>query len=370
MTETKTYDCAIIGGGMAGLCLSIQLARLGWSVVVFEKSTYPFHKVCGEYVSNECVGFLLRLGLRLDEWDLPQISKLAISSEEGYKFSAGLGLGGFGISRYKLDSELLSLALQAGVTVKDNTKVQSVKGNNIVTANGEYTSSITVGAFGKNTPFFAKEQKQKEATDNYVGVKYHIRSNLPGDTIALHNFKRGYCGVSRIEGDRYCLCYLSHTSNLLKHRNNIAEMETQVVTRNPHLKEIFHNSEFIFDRPLTISNIRFTAKNTSDSNLIYLGDAAGCISPLTGNGMSMSAYASFVLGGLLNRFLAGELTRSELEKSYKQSWHNAFSARIRRGQQLQYLFGKPYLSHLALRVLQPLGKVKNKLIASTHGVPF
>src|SRR5688500_4855292 len=89
--EKKTYDCAVIGGGLAGLCLSIQLARLGRSVVLFEKNKYPFHKVCGEYVSNEIAGFLLRLGLNLDQWELPQISRLGISSEEGFMLNAGLG---------------------------------------------------------------------------------------------------------------------------------------------------------------------------------------------------------------------------------------------------------------------------------------
>ena len=68
MSEEKNrYDCAIVGGGLAGLCLSIQLARLGHRVVVFEKNSYPFHKVCGEFVSNESAGFLLRLGLKLDD---------------------------------------------------------------------------------------------------------------------------------------------------------------------------------------------------------------------------------------------------------------------------------------------------------------
>src|SRR4051812_49618580 len=101
MAEEKKYDCAIIGGGLAGLCLAIQLATKGHSVVLFEKNKYPFHKVCGEYVSNESHGFLMRLGLPLQDWDLPQISSIGISSEKGFMINARLSLGGFGISRYK-----------------------------------------------------------------------------------------------------------------------------------------------------------------------------------------------------------------------------------------------------------------------------
>jgi flavin-dependent dehydrogenase len=147
-------------------------------------------------------------------------------------------------------------------------------------------------------------------------------------------------------------------------------MEQKVLSRNPHLKRIFAGAEVLFEKPLTISNIRFSAKKTSDDNLIYLGDAAGCISPLTGNGMSMSGYASVLLAALVERHLAGGLSRDELTEAYRTSWDSAFSARIRRGRHLQALFGKPYLSDIALRMLNPLGKVKNRIIASTHGVPF
>ena len=43
----NVYDCAIIGGGLAGLCLAIQLAKNGHKIILFEKNQYPFHKVCG-----------------------------------------------------------------------------------------------------------------------------------------------------------------------------------------------------------------------------------------------------------------------------------------------------------------------------------
>ncbi len=51
--DNKIYPCAIIGGGLGGLCLAIQLARQGVEVILFEKNSYPQHKVCGEYISME-----------------------------------------------------------------------------------------------------------------------------------------------------------------------------------------------------------------------------------------------------------------------------------------------------------------------------
>ena len=47
----EVFDAVIVGGGLAGLSLAIQLAEANRSVVVIEKKRYPFHRVCGEYVS-------------------------------------------------------------------------------------------------------------------------------------------------------------------------------------------------------------------------------------------------------------------------------------------------------------------------------
>ncbi len=65
------YDVAIVGGGLAGLSLSILLSKKGYQVILFEKEKYPFHKVCGEYISMESWNFIESLGLNLlSELDL------------------------------------------------------------------------------------------------------------------------------------------------------------------------------------------------------------------------------------------------------------------------------------------------------------
>lgn len=361
------YDCAIVGGGLAGLCLSIQLARAGHSVVVFEKNKYPFHKVCGEYVSNECYGFLLRLGLKLDEWDLPQISRLAVTSEKGFMLTARLDLGGFGISRRKLDHELCTLAIKNGVHVMDDTKVTDVSGGSITTNRGTFAATVCVGAFGRANPVFAKEAA---SPSGYIGVKYHVRTSLPADRISLHNFTGGYCGVSRVENDLWCLCYMVHSSQLKAHGSSISDTEKKVLSKNPHLAKLFSESEFVSAEPVTVGNIRFAARRTSDEHMIYLGDAAGCISPLTGNGMSMSAYASFLLSGLVSQHLRGQISRGELVRSYESCWNARFLGRIQMGRQIQVLFGSRHVTDLALRMLNPFEGMKRALIRSTHGIPF
>jgi menaquinone-9 beta-reductase len=73
------FDIGIVGGGLAGLALSIQLAREGHAVILFEKEEYPFHRVCGEYISKESWEFLAGLGLDLPGLGITSISKLQLS---------------------------------------------------------------------------------------------------------------------------------------------------------------------------------------------------------------------------------------------------------------------------------------------------
>jgi len=83
LNSSNSYDVAIAGGGLAGLALSIQLAKAGYSVVLFEKDRYPFHKVCGEYISLESWNFLEELGLPLSDWGLPVIRRVLVSAPDG-----------------------------------------------------------------------------------------------------------------------------------------------------------------------------------------------------------------------------------------------------------------------------------------------
>jgi len=106
----KPHDVSIIGGGLAGLSLAIQLADANHSVVLFERKKYPFHRVCGEYISMESWNFLERIGVPLSQMNLPKITQLQVSSLSGKVIEHSLKPGGFGISRYTLDSMMASIA--------------------------------------------------------------------------------------------------------------------------------------------------------------------------------------------------------------------------------------------------------------------
>ncbi|WP_421799636.1 NAD(P)/FAD-dependent oxidoreductase [Haliscomenobacter sp.] len=374
--DNKIYSCAIIGGGLGGLCLAIQLARQGMEVVLFEKNTYPQHKVCGEYISMESWDFLQDLGMPLNDLGLPRLTQLGISAEGGFMLNSPLSLGGFGISRFTLDHQLCQIARKWGVTVLENCKVLDAQHADapvaeITTTMGKYQANLLCGSFGKYAPSFAKSpDKIANHLPNYIAVKYHIETDLTPDRIELHNFQDGYCGVSKVDGNRYCLCYLSKSSNLQRNGNDLKSMEEAVLYKNPFLKKYFTQSSFLFDKPLVISNVYFHPKDTYLNGMLMLGDAAGAITPLCGNGMSMAMRASKILADLMPSYVEGKINKTELVKQYTSAWKANFSTRIWAGQHLQHLFGKKVSTQLALKTLYYAPALTRKLIGLTHGMPF
>ncbi|HVM87750.1 MAG TPA: NAD(P)/FAD-dependent oxidoreductase [Puia sp.] len=379
MSEKKLYDVAIVGGGLAGLALSIQLAKAHYSVVVFEKEKYPFHKVCGEYISFENWNFLEELGLPLSDWNLPIIKQLMVSAPNGDFIESELPLGGFGISRYKLDAALANIARNCGVELFEQNKVADIAFEsqtfNLQTSLFNCRARIVCGCFGKRSNLDIKWKrtftfKKNNKLNNFIGVKYHIKTDFPDTLIALHNFKNGYCGISQIEEGKYCLCYLTRGTNLQMSNNSVKEMEKNILRKNPFLEKIFSSSDFLFKEPVTISQVSFEKKSKTENHILLLGDAAGVITPLCGNGMSMALHASKIAFKQISLFLKNHITRHEMEQDYTDEWNRHFARRVAAGRFIQLFFGDNYLSAFLLRSLKPFPKFISYLIRQTHGTPY
>lgn len=371
-------DVIVIGGGLAGLFNAILLNRAGLKVTVIEKKTYPMHRVCGEYISNEVIPFLSSLDIDLNELNVARINRLEVTAASGTKLSQKLDLGGFGLSRFTFDNFLYQKALAEGVDFLVGTRVEDIRFTGdqfeVVTPGETLTASLAIGSFGKRSnldqklkrPFFYKRSP-------YLAVKFHLQMDFPTDLIQLNNYKDGYCGVSKTDGDRYCMCYMAHRDDLRKY-GTLQALEENVIRKNPYLDEIFRNAKFLLDKPEVINEISFEKKAPVDNHILMSGDTAGMIAPLCGNGMTMAIHSAKILSEkIIAHYKQGSFSpekRTNLELDYTQSWNKQFAQRLWIGRQLQRLFGNDNMTDLTLNTLSHLPSVAQFLISKTHGQPF
>jgi len=372
MKLTTNFDVIIAGGGLAGLCNAIHLSKFGKRVLLIEKNSYPKHKVCGEYISNEVLPYLEFLEINPFDFGAVKINRFQLSTTNNKLISAKLPLGGFGISRYTLDFELSKKALQNGVQILQDEVLQiDFKEDIFKTETKEnkfFTSKFVIGSFGKRSLLDVKmERAFIKKKSPYLGVKVHVKGNFSEDLVALHNFKGGYCGVSKVENNAINLCYITSFSSFKKHKN-IETFQEEVVYKNDFLKHIFSESKPIFEKPISISQISFETKKPVENHVIMCGDAAGMIHPLCGNGMSMAIQSAQIASkGILNYYDGKITTRSGLEKQYFRLWNQQFKWRLKAGHFIAMLFRNDKIANILLQILRRMPFLMPVIIKQTHG---
>ena len=361
---------------MAGLISAIQLAEAGLDVVVVEKKEYPFHKVCGEYISNEVLPFLESIKCFPHHLQPAKITQFLLSDHGGREAKMPLDLGGFGLSRYAFDHFLYQQALKRGAEFRLRKQLKEVEpikeGFRVHLSKGETEEArLVIGTWGKRSTADKglKRGFIRQRTD-FIGVKYHIKGDLPDDEVSLHNFPGGYCGIAKIEEDTWNMCYLG-SKERLRHWGSLEAMEEKDLGKNPLLKKIMKEATYVQEKPKVINEINFRPKPLVEQGVLMAGDAAGLITPLCGNGMAMAIHGGKLLSDhILAHWPLQKGSREALEQAYKNAWQKIFARRLWVGRQTQKMFGGRYTSALAVACLQNIQPLGRMLMRQTHGKVF
>ncbi|WP_417429218.1 NAD(P)/FAD-dependent oxidoreductase [Halpernia sp.] len=371
INSTKNSQILIIGGGLAGLTSAIHLTKLGFSVIVIEKNEYPKHKVCGEYISNEVLPYFKWLDIKIEKLKPTHITDLQFSSESGKMINSKLPLGGFGISRYSLDFALYQKAISQNCKIiqeQVNEIIFKEDFFEIILSNGEVLKSkVVLGSFGKRSNLDLNMKRSfLNKKSPWLAVKSHYNGEFPNDLVGLHNFKGGYCGVSKVENNLLNICYLTDFKSFKKFKN-IEEFQQKVVQKNPHLKKILQNSEMVFDKPLTISQICFDEKENVENHILMIGDSAGLIHPLCGNGMAMAIHSAKLASEEVAEFLNEKISRKKMENNYSKNWDGNFKSRLKFGRLLGKIFEHSFLSEILTKAITYFPFLLPLIIKKTHG---
>ena len=147
-------------------------------------------------------------------------------------------------------------------------------------------------------------------------------------------------------------------------------MERNVLWQNPLLKEIFTTAKFLYNEPLVISQVSFANKKQVEDHVLMIGDAAGLVTPLCGNGMSMAMHASRIAFENVHAMLQQKISRTAMEINYSRQWQKHFSKRLWIGRIVQRLFGNNTSTSTFLKLMHKTKWLAKKIIRATHGEPF
>lgn len=111
----------------------------------------------------------------------------------------------------------------------------------------------------------------------------------------------------------------------------------------------------------------FRPRPLSRDGLLFLGDSAGMIPPLAGNGMSMALHSAVLAAEISGLYLSGQITLKQWAKDYEKQWKSAFSIRLRMAGNLQHIMENPNFTRLTLRSFRLFPALFSLSARLTHG---
>lgn len=386
----------VVGGGPAGTAAGVLLAELGHSVTLVEQKEFPRHKLCGEFVSHESVPLLKRLGVYsgIRDSGAVDLRSVVLTEMGGDGCSAPLPESALGVSRRLLDEVLMRRAEQVGVDVRQPCEVTALTGNMRdgfrlqlepggsasvpLVAKPCVNAAVVVGAWGRQSRLARKlrvaenetPSGERPKTSPWVAFKGHYAGGDVGDRIELHAFRRGYCGMSHVEGDLLNACWIVHRDALPRAESdlNSAFVDTLFAT-NPVLADRFSSMQLTWDKLLSVSQLHFDAQSAFIGDVMLAGDAAGMIAPLCGDGISMALMSGSYLASQTADFLSGRQTVSEFKRRYAEAWRSGFSLRMWLGRSAHGALTNARRARFAVATARRYPRALTWVINQTRGYP-
>jgi flavin-dependent dehydrogenase len=398
-----TYPIAIIGGGLAGSAAGAILARAGWRTAIIERDTFPRDKMCGEFLSGESWRLLQKIGClpELLRHRPPVITHVRFVSTRGREVTITLPEPAYGISRRLLDETLFRHACSLGATGITGCEVQRIRRKSNPESRilylGESKSgskasfpptmqpALTIAAYGRRTKLDRDlERPFLKDLDSSIGLKlHHIPAGARGrkalaelaHTTEVYALNGGYCGLCLVEGGRINVCMLlKRTTFTTVGSARWPDIAAFLTRENPALGKRLAELAPVDEPVLTVSHMPFGAKEQALEDVLFIGDAAGMIVPLCGDGQAMALESGVMLAEIIiakfpdpETFDSAGVWESDLAIAWQQQWQQKFSRRIRTGRILQHILLRPTLGNLAIAILQHSpNQVKNYLAQTTR----
>jgi flavin-dependent dehydrogenase len=386
------YDVIIAGGGPAGASAAIHLTMGGARVLLVEQKKFPRPKLCGEFISPECVPHFERLGVadQMFAASPSHLTETVFYARKGKSVSvpsAWFGAGGFalGLSRAEMDERLLRRASDAGAKVLENAQVVNllrdedhgrVRGVTVKQDGKEevYSAPITIDATGRTRALARRLAKsQNQMTPHraaLVAFKAHlVDARVEPGACEIYFYRGGYGGLSSIENGLSNLCFIASARAVRECGADAERVMREVLSQNRRAAYALENARTI--SPWLAVSLEGFGRNavTPAPGLLLIGDAASFIDPFTGSGMLMALesgeLAAGVIGDHLEAIRAG-VAFGALEVSYRAAYKARFDSRLRVCSMIRRAAFIPGLAQMAIGVFGASNRLRRRVSRATR----
>jgi len=309
----QSCDVVIVGAGPAGLATAIVTARQGLSVVVLERREFPPDKACGEGILPPGVRALERLGVLncLDPSELYPFAGICFFQEDGSSLEFRLPRGGgLGIRRTVLIEALTRRAEQLGAVIRHRCYVSHVRFSpeeSIVrTSAGNIAARLIVAADGLHSPLRrAAGLEAASRLPRRFALRQHYNVAPWTNVVEVYVDDKGEAVATPV-------CSDTVTVNFTWKDGLIAGPSiTSLARRFPALQARLEGAATMTPVRGAGPMARVATRRTSEG-LVLMGDAAGFVDSISGDGLSVAFNSALTLGRHLPDVLAQRATQRSL----------------------------------------------------------
>ncbi|MFX1356828.1 MAG: geranylgeranyl reductase family protein [Promethearchaeota archaeon] len=321
------YDVVISGAGPSGSQCAEVLTKAGFNVALLEKDI-NWRKPCGGAINRRVLNYYPKLR----KLDLPKIRGISIHSSDYHELEYEVGEKSRGsvMDRLDLDNLMRNMAVDSGAELFDkNLSVDFIIKNQkkvgiltkTPTGKKEYIGKILVLADGMSSKLALKSGiRKKWETGEIANGKCAIMvgsHNLDEGFIYIYFMPyKGYGWIFPLDNKKFNIgVYTFGKDNINYNLNKIYHEFLQ----NPNIKKLIPGSNYktFWSGAYPFPTEGVLVKSLYDDNLLLIGDTAGFVSPISGEGIQTALSSGNVAANIAIKALELEDYSKNILKSYK-----------------------------------------------------
>jgi geranylgeranyl reductase family protein len=358
-------EVAIVGAGPAGSIAAHRLATAGVQVVLLERATFPRDKACGDGVSAHGLAMLERTGL--EEWasrfTAPEV--LRLTSPDGQVLDVQpTPLNGhcYGriIPRRLLDTRLAQAAMEAGTHLLEGTRVRSIERTNgyplrIVAEGATVEAQIAILADGSNAPVTRQMGLVQEPPELIAIRQYFAGDAGPGKRLEIHfesPITPGYTWLFPVSDGHVNVGTGTFIRRIQQDGIALKDILARFTSDSTATEKRLAKAEPVGPVQGHPLRTQMKATRTHAERVLVIGDAAGLVSPLSGEGIARAMESGEIAAAhALKALAAGDFSARALA-AYTRDLQTRYAADQSAARLLQRALHTPRLLNRIFRKLQ------------------